>query len=133
MSQAATASAPVPCGALRGAQVKEKQTAPELLAWARGPGLAAELGDAAGAAAALLRALLVAGAKSFTHMLIALERYHDALAPLLAEAGPEARARPPPRLAVPSRPRRPSASMPEGARLELGRSPPCDILAAMSC
>jgi hypothetical protein len=72
-------------------QVKEKQTAPELLAWARGPGPAAELGGAAGAAAALLRALLVAGAKSFTHMLIALERYHDALAPLLAEAGPEAR------------------------------------------
>jgi hypothetical protein len=38
------------------------------------------------------RALLVAGAKSFTHMITALERYHGLLAGLLAAAGPAVRA-----------------------------------------
>ena len=35
----------------------------------------------------VLRALLVAGSKSFTHMITALERYDELLMRLLADAG----------------------------------------------
>lgn len=75
--------------ACRAGKVRRKEAAPSLLAWAEEPALAAELGGPAGVAACVLRALLVAGAKSFTHMLIALERYQAALVLLLAAAGPE--------------------------------------------
>ncbi|KAK9846278.1 hypothetical protein WJX81_000837 [Elliptochloris bilobata] len=69
--------------------VRRKEPAPALLTWAKQPALAGELGGAAGIVACVLRALLVAGAKSFTHMLIMLERYHAALEALLVAAGPQ--------------------------------------------
>lgn len=53
-----------------------------------GPNLREELGGAAGVLRAITNALLVAGSKSFTHMITALERYLPTLESLLAEAGP---------------------------------------------
>ena len=49
-------------------------TAAELEDWLRGQGAEAALGGPLGLLRALGRALLVAGAKSYTHMAIALER-----------------------------------------------------------
>ena len=40
----------------------------------------------------VLRALMVAGSKSFTHMLLALERFDNLLTTLLAETGERVRA-----------------------------------------
>jgi nuclear cap-binding protein subunit 1 len=81
------------CGRARArAQVRHKLGAEGVLAWADEQGLAGELGGPAHVAAMALRALLVAGAKSFTHMITALERYHGLLAGLLAAAGPAVRA-----------------------------------------
>ena len=74
------------------AQVKHKVVAEGVLAWVAEQGLAGELGGAVGVLVMAFRALLVAGAKSFTHMITALERYHGLLADLLAAAGPEVRA-----------------------------------------
>jgi hypothetical protein len=71
-----------------------------VLAWVDGTGpqpggnLREELGGAAGVLRAIVSALLVAGAKSFTHMITALERYGPVLDALLREAGPAVRPRP---------------------------------------
>lgn len=62
-----------------------------VLAWIGEQGLEAELGGPAGVLGMVLRALLVAGAKSFMHMITALERYCEVLQSLLAQAGPQVR------------------------------------------
>ena len=69
--------------------VKKKASAEEVLRWVSEGGLQEELGGGCGVLAMVLRTLLVAGAKSFTHTLIALERYSEALTALLARAGDE--------------------------------------------
>lgn len=46
-----------------------------------------ELGGKLGVVKMVLRGVMMAGAKSFTHMLIALERSDDLLVQLVAEAG----------------------------------------------
>lgn len=56
-----------------------------------GPNLREVLGGATGVLRAITNALLVAGSKSFTHMITALERYLPTLESLLAEAGPAVR------------------------------------------
>lgn len=60
-----------------------------LRAWVEGGDLVAAVGGPAGACATVARALLVAGSKSFTHTVIALERYQPLLEHLLQEAGGE--------------------------------------------
>lgn len=71
-------------------QVRGKKTAEEVRAWVEEQALSQQLGGVPGVLRALVRGLLVAGSKSFTHMLIALERYEALLTPLLAEAGDQA-------------------------------------------
>jgi hypothetical protein len=70
-------------------QVKHKVVSEGVLAWVEEERLRGELGGSVGVLRMMLRALLVAGAKSFTHMITALERYSTALHTLLQEAGPE--------------------------------------------
>jgi nuclear cap-binding protein subunit 1 len=70
-------------------QVKHKVMSEGILAWISEQGLQAELGGQQGVLRMVLRALLVAGAKSFTHMITALERYCLVLQTLLAETGPQ--------------------------------------------
>ena len=60
-----------------------------ILAWVAEQNLEAELGGGQGVLRMVLRALLVAGAKSFTHMITALERYCLVLQTLLAQTGPQ--------------------------------------------
>ena len=60
-----------------------------ILAWVAEQNLEAELGGSQGVLRMVLRALLVAGAKSFTHMITALERYCHVLQTLLAQTGPQ--------------------------------------------
>lgn len=62
-----------------------------ILAWLAEQDLGAELGGSEGVLRMLLRVLLVAGAKSFTHMITALERYSLVLQTLLAQTGPQVR------------------------------------------
>ena len=71
------------------AQVKHKVMSEGVLAWIGEQGLEEELGGPRGVLSMVLRALLVAGAKSFTHMITALERYCLVLQTLLAQAGLE--------------------------------------------
>ena len=68
-------------------QVKHKVTSEGILAWVAEQSLEAELGGGQGVLRMVLRALLVAGAKSFTHMITALERYCLVLQTLLAQTG----------------------------------------------
>ena len=70
-------------------QVKHKVMSEGVLAWIGEQGLEAELGGPKGVLSMVLRALLVAGAKSFTHMITALERYCLVLQTLLAQTGAE--------------------------------------------
>ena len=70
-------------------QVKHKVTSEGILAWVAEQSLEGELGGAQGVLRMVLRALLVAGAKSFTHMITALERYCLVLQTLLAQTGPQ--------------------------------------------
>ena len=70
-------------------QVKHKVTSEGILAWVAEQNLDAELGGSQGVLRMVLRALLVAGAKSFTHMITALERYCLVLQTLLAQTGPQ--------------------------------------------
>lgn len=69
-------------------QARRKEPAPALLAWAEQPALD-ELGGGAARVACVLRALMVAGAKSLTHTISMLERYHAPLELLIAAAGPQ--------------------------------------------
>lgn len=88
--------------ALKGQPGWEEQANAAVLAWVDGTGLEAgpplreELGGAAGVLRAIVTALLVAGAKSFTHMITALERYGPVLDSLLRESGPAVCPPPPP-------------------------------------
>lgn len=70
-------------------QIKGKVGHEALRAWIEGGDLVAAVGGPAGACATVARALLVAGSKSFTHTVIALERYQPLLEHLLQEAGAE--------------------------------------------
>lgn len=70
-------------------QARRKEPAPALLAWAEQPALVNELGGGAARVACVLRALMVAGAKSLTHTISMLERYHAPLEQLIGAAGPE--------------------------------------------
>ena len=62
-----------------------------VLAWIAEQDVGAELGGSEGVLRMVLRVLLVAGAKSFTHMITALERYCLVLQTLLAQTGPQVR------------------------------------------
>jgi nuclear cap-binding protein subunit 1 len=67
--------------------VRSKASPAELEAWLGNNALEAALGGGVGVLRMLARCLLVAGAKSYTHMSIALERYYGLLAKLAGEAG----------------------------------------------
>jgi len=67
------------------AEVRAKASADDLLAWLAAQGAREALGGPLGALRALARALLHAGAKSFTHTHVAFERHAPALAALAAE------------------------------------------------
>ncbi|GAB4821122.1 hypothetical protein N2152v2_008168 [Parachlorella kessleri] len=71
--------------------IRTKPSAEDLDAWIVAQDPAATLGasGALGVLRMLARALLVAGAKSYTHMVIALERYYGPLAARVQEAGLE--------------------------------------------
>ena len=71
------------------AQVKQKVMSEGILAWIEEHDLSAELESDQGLLRMVLRTLLVAGAKSFTHMITALERYCHVMQTLLAQAGPQ--------------------------------------------
>lgn len=73
-------------------QVKRKTLVEDVIAWFEGGDLVDRLGGPAAACAAATRGLLVAGGKSFTHTLVALERYQGLLHTLLERAGTEVRA-----------------------------------------
>lgn len=68
--------------------VRSKASAEELDAWMAEQKLEEVLGGKLGILRMLARCLLVAGAKSYTHMIIALERYYGPLALLCKECGP---------------------------------------------
>ena len=64
-------------------QVRQKMNSEDCLQWTIESGMAAELGGFTGVLRAILAGLLIAGSKSFTHMLLALERYDDLFTGLL--------------------------------------------------
>lgn len=68
-------------------QVRHKVVGDGVLEWVEEERLREELGGGLGVLRMLLRGYLVAGAKSFTHMITALERYCTTLHPLLHETG----------------------------------------------
>lgn len=71
-------------------EVRSKATAEEVLAWMEAQGVEAAVGAGpVGPMRVLMRALLVAGAKSPSHLNVALERYARALGPLMQRAGEE--------------------------------------------
>jgi hypothetical protein len=70
-------------------QVKRKTLDEDMAAYLEDGDLTERLGGPAAACATGLRGLLVAGGKSFTHTLVALERYLRVLQSLLAKAGAE--------------------------------------------
>lgn len=59
--------------------------------WIAAKDLEEQLGGKVGVLRMVVRGLLVAGSKSFTHMLIALERYDSLLTSLLEDAGERVR------------------------------------------
>lgn len=69
--------------------VRGKASAEELEEWVKENNLETVLGGKIGVLRMLTRCLLVAGAKSYTHMIIALERYYGPLAVLSKETGVE--------------------------------------------
>lgn len=71
------------------AMVRRKVPSEGILEWIVEQQLRAELGGVCGLVEMVLRTLLVAGSKSFTHTLIALERYVDVLGQLIDESGEE--------------------------------------------
>ena len=60
---------------------------------ARPQGLEQRLGGSLGLLRCMARCLLVAGAKSYTHLVISLERYYGPLKNAVDAAGPEVSAR----------------------------------------
>lgn len=70
---------------------RSKTPAPDVQSWLAEDGAAAGLAPAQ-RLGAVLRGLLTVGCKSFTHMIVVLERYHSVLRPLADEAGDEVRA-----------------------------------------
>ena len=67
--------------------MRAKKGADELLEWMQSSGMEEELSGKVGMLRAVMRGLMVAGSKSFTHMLIALERYDSLLKGLLDDTG----------------------------------------------
>lgn len=67
--------------------MRDKRTPEEVFQWAKDKKLEDELDGKLGFLRIALRGLLIAGSKSFTHMLIALERYDDLLTNLLSQTG----------------------------------------------
>lgn len=82
-------------------QVRHKVVGEGVLEWVEEERLREELGGSVGVLRMMLRGYLVAGAKSFTHMITALERYCATLQALLQETGHEARPHPPASLSTP--------------------------------
>ncbi|KAL4428043.1 hypothetical protein ABPG75_002132 [Micractinium tetrahymenae] len=72
--------------------VRAKATPEDIDAWRAEQGLEGRLGGALGVLRCWARCLLVAGAKSYTHMVIALERYYGPLKNAVDAAGPEGEA-----------------------------------------
>lgn len=70
-------------------KIKAKDDHDSLKHWMEDGELVDALGGPAGAVACVARAILVAGGKSFTHTVIALERYIPLLQHFLEAAGPE--------------------------------------------
>ncbi|PSC75984.1 nuclear cap-binding subunit 1 [Micractinium conductrix] len=73
-------------------RVRSKATPEEIDAWQSEEGLEERLGGRLGVLRCWGRCLLVAGAKSYTHMVIALERYYGPLKNAVDEAGLEGEA-----------------------------------------
>jgi len=71
------------------AMVRSKVPSEGMMDWISEQQLRTELGGMSGLLEMVLRTLLVAGSKSFTHTLIALERYVDVLGQLIDEYGEE--------------------------------------------
>jgi MIF4G like len=69
--------------------VRRKVVVEGAINWANEDAVRGDLGGARGVLAAVFRALLTAGSKSFTHMITAIERYEALLRLLLQETGPE--------------------------------------------
>ena len=69
--------------------MRDKRTPEQVLQWAEDKKLEVELAGKIGFLKVALRGLLIAGAKSFTHMVIALERYDDLLTNLLSQTREE--------------------------------------------
>ncbi|KAK9820118.1 hypothetical protein WJX72_006327 [[Myrmecia] bisecta] len=69
--------------------VRRKVMTEGMLQWIDDQKLREELGGDVGLLRMVGRTLMVAGAKSFTHMITALERYYDLLTPLLVQTGLE--------------------------------------------
>lgn len=72
------------------AMVRQKVTAEELDSWMKSNALEAVLQGKVNLVKMLVRCLLVAGQKSYSHMIIALERYYGPLALMISEAGKDA-------------------------------------------
>lgn len=72
--------------------IRKKTSDEKLDEWMKMNALEAVLGGKVNLTKMLLRALLVAGQKSYSHMIIALERYYGPLAVLITEAGEDAQA-----------------------------------------
>ncbi len=68
--------------------VRDKMPAPDLHAWLNEHGVP-RVGSPTGVLRGLVRALLTAGSKSFTHMVVVVERYHAVLVAAAQEAGDE--------------------------------------------
>lgn len=72
------------------ALIRKKATAEEFDSWLKSNALEAVLGGKTPLTKMVLRALLFAGQKSYSHMIIALERYYGPLALLISEGGHDA-------------------------------------------
>jgi len=72
------------------ALIRRKATAEEFDSWLKSNALEAVLGGKTSLTKMVLRALLFAGQKSYSHMIIALERYYGPLALLISEGGHDA-------------------------------------------
>lgn len=70
--------------------IRKKATAEEFDSWLKSNALEAVLGGKTSLTKMVLRALLFAGQKSYSHMIIALERYYGPLALLISEGGHDA-------------------------------------------
>jgi nuclear cap-binding protein subunit 1 len=70
--------------------IRKKTSDEQLDEWMKSNALEAVLGGKVNLSKMLLRALLVAGQKSYSHMIIALERYYGPLAVLVSEGGEDA-------------------------------------------